>query len=124
MVEKRETAHRQIDGVGISRAIVQATLGFGVHQLYLKRAGEACNHFVLQLEQIHDVFLESIRPDLRAGFRVNELGVDAHPVGVALHRAFEDVAHAELLADRLGVEVLALEGEGSVSGDDETVVET
>ena len=80
-----ETAHRQIDGVGISRAIVQATLGFGVHQLYLKRAGEARNHFVLQLEQVHDVFLESIRPEMRAGFRVNELGVDAHPVGVALH---------------------------------------
>ena len=41
----------------------------------------------------------------------------------SLHRAFEDVAHAELLADRLGVEVLVFKGEGSVAGDDETVLE-
>jgi hypothetical protein len=66
------TAHREIDGVGIAWVIVQATLGFGVHQLDLKRAGEARNHFVLELEQVRDVFLESIRPDMRAGFCVNE----------------------------------------------------
>ena len=102
---------------------MQATLGFGVHQLDLKRAGEARDHFVLELEQVHHVFLESVGPEMRAAFRVDELGVDAHPVGVALHRAFEDVAHAKFLADRLGVEVLALEGEGGVAGDDEAVVE-
>jgi hypothetical protein len=113
LVEKRPTAHRQIDGVGVSWAIVQATLGFGVHQLDLKRASEARDHFVLELEQVHDVVLESIRPDMRAGFRVNELDVDAHPTGVALHRAFKDVTHAEFLADPLGVEVLVLEGEGA-----------
>jgi hypothetical protein len=61
---------------------------------------------------------------MRARFRVNELGVDAHPVGVALHRAFEDITHAELLADRLGVDVFALEGEGGIAGDDEAVVQT
>ena len=68
-------------------------------------------------EQIYDIFIEAIRPDMSARFRVNELGVHAHPVGVALHGAFEDVAHAKLLADFLGVEVLALEGEGGVAGD-------
>ena len=92
-------------------------------QLDLKRAGEARDHFVLELEQVRDVFLEAVGPEMRAAFGVDELGVDAHPVGVALHRAFEHVAHAELLADRLGVEVLALEGEGGVAGDDEAVVE-
>ena len=71
LVEERQTAHRQIDCVGVAWAIVQATLGFGVHQLYLKRAGQARDHFVLELEQIHDVFLESIRPEMRAGFCVD-----------------------------------------------------
>ena len=60
---------------------------------------------------------------MRAGFRVDELGVDAHPVLVALHRAFEHIAHAELLADRLGVDALALVGEGGVAGDDEAVAD-
>ena len=36
LVEERPPAHCQIDGVGIAWAIVQATLGFGVHQLYLE----------------------------------------------------------------------------------------
>src|SRR5208337_1822340 len=70
------------------------------------------------------VFLEAVDSEMSAAFGVDELGVDAHPGAVALHRAFEDIAHAELLADRLGVEGLALEGEGGVAGDDETVADT
>ena len=49
---------------------------------------------------------------MRAGLGINELRIDAHMVPVALHRAFEDIAHAQLFADLLGVNVLALEGEG------------
>ena len=60
---------------------------------------------------------------MRARFGVDELGVDAHPVLVALHRAFEHVAHPQLLADRLGVEVLALVGEGGIAGDDGAVAD-
>ena len=58
---------------------------------------------------------------MRAGFGVDELGVDAHAGSVALHRSFEHVTDAKLGADRLGVEVFALEAEGRVPGDDETV---
>ena len=60
---------------------------------------------------------------MRAGFCVNELGVDAHPVLIALHRPFEQVANAEFLTDRLGVEALALVGEGGIASDDETAVD-
>ena len=60
---------------------------------------------------------------MRAAFGVDELGVDAHPVLIALHRAFEHVAHAQLLADRLGVDALALVGEGRVAGDHEAVAD-
>jgi hypothetical protein len=88
LVEKRQTTHRQIDGVGIPWPIVQAPSGFGVHQLDLKRAGEAHDHFVLEFEQVRDVVFESIRPDLRIGFRLDQLRVDEHPVLIALHRAF------------------------------------
>jgi hypothetical protein len=56
---------------------------------------------------------------MRAGFRVDELGVDAHAGSVALDRAFENVTDAEILADRFRVEVLALVGEGGVPSDDE-----
>ena len=49
-----------------------------------------------------------IRPKMRAAMGIDELGVDAHPVVVPLHRAFEHVANAEFLADLLGVDVLPL----------------
>ena len=58
-----------------------------------------------------------------ARIRVNELSVDAHPILVALHRAFEHVTHAEFLADFFSVHAFALVGEGGVAGDDETALE-
>jgi len=58
---------------------------------------------------------------MRAGLGVDELGVDPDPVLVALHRAFEHVADAQFAADRLGVDALALVGEGGVPRDDEAV---
>ena len=42
---------------------------------------------------------------------------------VALHRAFEHIAQAQFLADLLGVEVLAFEGEGSVARNHEAVAD-
>ena len=38
------------------------------------------HHLILQLEQIGHVLLEAFGPEMRAGFRVDELGVDAHAV--------------------------------------------
>ena len=60
---------------------------------------------------------------MRAGFRVNKLGVDPHPVLVALHRAFEHVTNTEFLANLLGADALAFVGEGGVAGDDAAVVD-
>jgi hypothetical protein len=45
---------------------------------------------------------------MRAGARIDELGVDADPVLVALDRALQHIAHAELPPDVSGVDVLAL----------------
>src|SRR5271155_5210541 len=61
---------------------------------------------------------------MRARFRVDELGVDAHPILVTLDRTFEDVTHAKLLADLLGVDGFALEGEGGVARDDKATPDT
>jgi hypothetical protein len=78
---------------------------------------------ILQLEEVGHVLVEPVGPKMRAGFGVDELRVDAHPILVALHRAFKHVAHAKLLADLFGVDVLPLVGEGGVAGDDEAVTD-
>ena len=91
----------------------------GIDQPPAEVVGQSRHHLILQLEEIGYVLLEAVGPKMRAGFRVDKLRVDAHAVLIALHRAFEHVADAEFLADLLGVDALAFEGEGGVAGDDE-----
>ena len=56
---------------------------------------------------------------MRAGCRVDQLRGDAHPAAGLAHRAFEDIADAELAADLLHVDGLALVGKARIAGDDE-----
>ena len=58
---------------------------------------------------------------MRTGIGVYELGVDPYTVRIALHRTFDDVLNAEVLADLLGIYVLALESKCSVACDDEAI---
>ena len=102
---------------------MRASLRLGLHQLIAQRIGQSRHHLILQLEEIGDAFLEPIGPEMRAGLAINKLRVDAHLVLVALHRAFENIAHAQFFADLLGVDVLALEGEGGVARDHEAVAD-
>ena len=74
---------------------------------------------VLRLQQIGAGRVELLGPEVSAAVGVDELGVDPHPIAARLHRAFENIAHAQILADRLGVDRLALEGHGRVARDDE-----
>ena len=76
---------------------------------------------VLRLQQIGARGVELFGPEVRAAVGVDELGVDPHLVAARLNRAFQHIAHAQILADRLGVDRLALVGEGRIARDDEAV---
>ena len=54
-----------------------------------------------------------------AGFGVEQLHVDAHSCGLALHAALQDVADVELAPDRPHVDGLAFVSEGRAAADDE-----
>ena len=56
---------------------------------------------------------------MRAAAGVDELGVDPDLITAWLHRAFEDIAHAEIFPDRLGVHRLTLVGHGRIARDHE-----
>ena len=100
------TSHGQIDHV---RIFGTSTLsGFGLGQSPVQTAGQSRHHFILQLEKVGHVLFETVGPQMCASLGIYELRVDAHPVLVALDRAFEHVAHAKLLADLLGVDFLPL----------------
>src|SRR6185312_4564453 len=121
LILKRTPANNEIVRIRVGRA--DALRHLRLNQRIAQGVGQAYDDLILKLEQIGHVLLELLGPKMRAGIRVDELGVDPHLVLVALHRAFEHVAHAERLADLLSVDALALEDEAGVAGDDETVLD-
>ena len=106
LVVERPTAHDEIVRIRVGRA--GALRRFRLDQFIAQGVGQPRDDLILQLEQISHVLLEPLGPEMRAGFRVDELRVDPHPVLVALDRAFEHVANAELLADLFGVDGFCL----------------
>jgi hypothetical protein len=76
-------------------------------------------YVVLNGEDVGQLPIEPLRPEVPAGGRVDELRGDPDPAAGLADAALEDMTHAEALADLADIDVLALEGEGRVAGDDE-----
>ena len=70
-------------------------------ELRVQRACQPRHDFVLHVEEIGERLVEPLGPEMIAGFAVDELDIDAHPVPAALDAAFEDVADVQLAADLL-----------------------
>jgi len=71
----------------------------------------------LQGEQIADVAIEPLGPEVRTGFGIDQLGVDADLRARPLDASFENIAHPQLAADLFGIYWFALVAEGGVAGD-------
>ncbi len=96
-------------------------LAFRPDQCQVQSAGDARGDLVLQFEDICAIFVETIGPDVCAGFGVNELRIYSDLVSIAPHATLQDVAHIQLAADLFDVHRLPLEGKRSVAGDHETI---
>ena len=118
---RRGALQRQILRVAIGRGRSLETRGLGLGELNFHRARQMGDDLVLRLQQIGAGRVELLGPDMGAAVGVNELGVDPHLIAAGLHRAFQNVAHAQIFADGLGVDRLALEREGRVARDHEAV---
>src|SRR4030095_3217322 len=73
---------------------------------------------VLDAEDIGEVPVIAVGPDMAAGLSVDQLGGDAYPVARLAHAAFEHMADTQLLRDVAHIDRLALEREGGVARDD------
>jgi hypothetical protein len=65
----------------------------------------------LQLEDVAQLALECLRPELEAVERVDQLHVDAHRLTMLAHAAFEHGRDTQAAADFARVDVSPLEGE-------------
>jgi hypothetical protein len=73
---------------------------------------------ILDGEDVGEVAVVPVGPDVVASHSVNQLRGDSHPPAGLAHAAFDDVADVQLFGDLGDIHRLALEGEDGVSGDD------
>jgi hypothetical protein len=86
-------------------------------QLNAERVRELARDFVLQREQITSIAVKPFCPQMRVGFGVDKLGIDANPVARPPDASFQHVAHTKFAADLLGVDPLSLIGERGIARD-------
>ena len=80
-------------------------------QLELERRDHRLGDLVLHREDVGEIAVELVRPEMRSTCRLDQLGGDAHPRAGLAHAALEQIRGAELLPDGAQVFVLPLEGE-------------
>ena len=69
--------------------------------------------------QLADLFVEPVRPEMRAGLGGNQLDIDPQCGIDPAHAAFQHIAHAEFAADLPHIRGLALVGVGGFARDHE-----
>jgi hypothetical protein len=72
---------------------------------------------VLQGEQITRIAIEPLRPQMRIGLDIDQLGVDADLVARPADAAFQYIVDAQFAFDLLRVGPLVLIGEGGITRD-------
>ena len=75
---------------------------FGWAERDLERVDDPVRDVVLDLEDIGQIAVVAVGPEMRAVGRVDELRRDPHAIAGAADRAFEHRAHAKLAADGCG----------------------
>jgi hypothetical protein len=120
----RVALESQVLGVGIRYGRPFETGALGLGELKVECVRQMRDDRVLRLQKIGAGRVELFGPEVSAAAGVDELGVDPRPIAARLHRAFENIAHAQILADRLGVDRLALVSHGRVVRDDEGAADT
>src|SRR6516162_10120736 len=73
-----QSAQKELIGSEVGRSTVGRTCDFGRLHRGLDDAGDARRHFVLKVEDIFKRAVEAVRPEMRAGRRIDQLRRDAH----------------------------------------------
>src|ERR1700722_20756096 len=121
LVEDCPAAHGQVYGIHVVRPLALRSAAVCGHEFDAHGPGEPRGDLVLHLEDVAARLVKTLGPEVRAGFCVDELRVDADAVAAAagLHAAFHRVTHAKFAADHARVHWPVLEGEGSIASYDE-----
>src|SRR5258705_9626971 len=115
----RQRPHHQVPRVHAVGWLAPAAKVLRGVNLRLDRSDDGVGDLVLHGENVGEVAVVTLRPDMTARCGVVELRSDAYAIAAPSHTAFEHVAHPELGSDLLYLDRLALVGERRVARDHE-----
>ena len=116
---QRAHAQEAVVRLQVRRADADDAGLLGGRQPDLERRHDLERDLVLDGEDVGELAVVAVGPEMPAGRRVDQLGGDAHPLAGAPHAALEHMADAQLPADHPEIDRLALVGEARVAGDDQ-----
>src|SRR5262245_14968782 len=93
-------------------------------KLRLQRTGDPGGDLILQRKQIARIPVETLGPEVPAGLGIDQLGVYADLIPMALDTAFENITHAQFTTQLLCIDRFALIGERGISGDHQAPLDT
>ena len=115
----RQRPHHQIPGIQAARRLAPGAKIFRRIELRFDRGHDRFSDLVLDCEDIGEIAVVALLPDVAAGRDIVELRRDADAVAALAHAAFEYISHTKLLGDLLHMHGLALVRKRRVAGDDE-----
>src|SRR5687767_1396463 len=117
IVHVGESSKVQIVGVKVIRALALGAINLSLAQVRLDGPYNAVCDLVLKLENVGEIPVVPVGPDVGSCGRLNQLPCDAHAVTRSAHGALKNVPDAELPSDLLHVRSLTLEHEAGVPSD-------
>src|SRR6516165_2338516 len=99
LVHMPEAALAIIPGAHVLRPLCDYALSFGAGQCWLDRGDDTRGDVVLHREDVGQISVVTLGPEMGTGGYIDELAADAHPLPDPPHAAFEDVADAKVAAN-------------------------
>ena len=82
-----------------------------------ERRHDLLGDFVLNVENIINVPVETLGPNMTAVMGVDELSGDPQAIAAASNTAFQDIAHVQFTGELARINRVVLVGEGRIAGD-------
>jgi hypothetical protein len=123
-VDEIEGTNHQAPGIDALGGLALGTEPFDGIEMRFHSGHDALRDVVLDREDVLQLPIVSLGPDVVAGFRVDQLARDANAPARGPDAAFQHVAHAQGARDLAYVDCRTPVNEGRVAGDDEQPAQT
>jgi len=116
---RRQCAQVEVVGAQALGGLGTGASDLCVPHVIFHRGDDPGRDLILQGEDVPQIPIKAVGPEVGAGLGLDQLGGDAHTVGGLAHAALDKVANAELAADLLHIGKPALVDEARLPGDHE-----